>query len=313
MTIREFTEADYPGVTAIANAAYPDYPETVEETRHYDSTRPEKIRWGRLVAEDAGQLVGYSLWRNSSDMFHPQKFEVDVAVLPEVRGEGVGKRLYDAARAALAPHEPTLFRSQVREDDPRTLRFASDRGFSETMREWESHFAPADFDRAAFAEDEARVAAQGIVIKPLAELSEIPGWEEKLYELDCVVCSGMPMPDVYTKPAFSDWRKGCLENPNFWPGGFFVALDGDEFVGESTLWTQQAGDGLYVGATGVLPEYRRRGIALALKVHACQAAKERGVPQLKTWNATTNVGMLAINQKLGFARRPAWIVLEKSL
>ena len=313
MTIRPFTESDYPAFVAVANAAYPDYPETPEEARHYDSTRPERVRWGRLLAEQDGNVVGVGFWGNNNDMFHPQKFGIDIATLPEVRGTGIGKALYNACADAMRPYDPILYRCQVRENDDRSLRFMQDRGFGEAQRDWESRFEPKNFDRAAHAEAEARVAEQGIRIYPLAELMNTPGWEEKLYEMDCAVISDMPMTDVYTKPEFSDWKKSTLESPGFWPQGYFVALDGDKYVGESTLWTQKSGPDLYVGATGVLPEYRRRGIALALKVHACQAAKDRGTPELKTWNASTNVGMLSINQKLGFVRFPAWIVFEKTL
>jgi GNAT superfamily N-acetyltransferase len=313
MTIRPFLVTDYAALASVVNAAYPDYPETPEELRHYDDARPERVRWGRFLAEKGGSVVGYGLWCNNDEMFHPQKFDLNVAVLPEVRGEGIGKALYEACLSAIAPYEPVLYRCQVREDDPRTLRFVGERGFTETMREWESRFDPRTFERADYADAEARVAQQGIEVKSLRELMATPGWEERLYALDCAITADMPMTDVYTKPDFADWTKNCLENPGFWPDGFFVALDGEKLVGESTLWTQQSGPDLYVGATGVLPEYRRRGIALALKLHACQAAKERGTPELKTWNASTNAGMLAINEKLGFQKKSAWVVFEKML
>jgi GNAT superfamily N-acetyltransferase len=313
MTIRPFLEADYPALAVVSNAAYPDYPQTPAEQREYDEKRPEKVRWGRLVAEDAGKLVGYGFWGNNNEMFHPQKFGLDIATLPEVRGAGVGRALYEACLDATKPFDPILYRCQAREDDARSLRFLGERAFEEKMREWESRFDPMSFVRESFVSAEERVAGQGIEIKSLTELQATPGWEQKLYDLDCAVVSAMPMTDVYTPPDFDDWRKNCLENSGIWPGGYFVALDGDDFVGESTLWTQQSGPDLYVGATGVLPAYQRRGIALALKLHACQAAKERGVRELKTWNATTNVGMLAINEKLGFVRQPAWICFEKEL
>ncbi len=314
MTIRVFSESDYPALAAVANAAYPDYPQTPAEQRESDGKRPAKVRWGRFVAEDSGELVGSGFWGNNDGMFHPQKFGLDIAVVPGVRGAGIGKALYDACLEATKPYDPILYRCQVREDEARSLRFVQERGFEEKMREWESRFDPASFVREGFREAEERVSGQGIHIKSLVELRETPGWEQKLHALDCAVVSAMPMTDVYTPPDFDDWKKNCLENSGFWPDGYFVALDGENFVGESTLWTSQADDGqLYVGATGVLPEYQRRGIALALKLHACQAAKERGVRELKTWNATTNVGMLTINEKLGFVRQPAWINFEKAL
>ena len=312
MTIREFTENDYPGYVAASNAIFPEYPETVAECRFYDESREAKIRWKRLVAEESGELVGYANWLNDSNSFHPQKFRLNVGVVPQSQGKGVGKELYEAALESLAPLEPILVRGDAKETDERTLRFLSERGFTEKMREWESRLEMNSFDPANFAKLLERSEAHSIAIQSVAELSmSDPHWETKLYELDCAVCADIPSVEPYTPSEFSHWRKHLVESPGFWPEGYFIALDGEKYIGESVLWTSQADEGLYVGATGVLREYRRKGIAHALKVRACEAAKKRGVPQLKTWNATTNEGMLAINVALGFVRQPAWIVLEK--
>jgi mycothiol synthase len=313
MNIREFTESDYPGYLAASNAIYSDYPETETERRFQDESREAKIRWKRLIAEENGEIVGYAEWMNDSWSFHPQKFHLTVGVAPARQGAGVGKALYVAALESLAPLEPIVARGEAKETDERALRFLAERGFTENMREWESRLDPATFDAQNFAEYTERVASQGLTIKSLAELSQSdPNWLTKLHDLDSAVCADIPSPDPITRQDFEPWRKKLVENPGFWPEGYLIALDGDKFVGESVLWRSQAEEGLYVGVTGVLREYRRKGIAHALKVRACQTAKDLGVPVLKTWNATTNVGMLAINVALGFVRQPAWIVMEKT-
>ena len=313
MTIREFADDDYPGYAAVCNAVYPDYPQTVEEMRFHDSSREPKILHGRLLAEIDGSVAGCASWFNDSWSYHPRKFVLEVSVAPEHLGKGIGKALYAAALQALAPHAPTLLRGQAKETDARALRFLGERGFAEKMREWESRLIPEKFEPEDFSDVLEKAASENIELKSLAELSEDPNWEQKLHALDCAVCADIPSTDVYTPPDFTSWRRKTLENPNFWPEGYLIALDGERYVGESTLWKSQSDGSLYVGATGVLREYRRRGIAHALKVRAIEAAKARGVPVLKTWNATTNAGMLAINDKLGFVRQPAWLVLEKTL
>jgi hypothetical protein len=59
--------------------------------------------------------------------------------------------------------------------------------------------------------------------------------------------------------------------------------------------------------------HRGRHIALALKVRSILYAQSRGVPVVKTWNEQNNRAMLAINERLGFVRQPAWIVFALEL
>jgi hypothetical protein len=44
-----------------------------------------------------------------------------------------------------------------------------------------------------------------------------------------------------------------------------------------------------------------------MKLRSLRWAKEQDYRLVKTWNATNNEGMLAINEALGFEKRPAWI------
>ena len=60
-------------------------------------------------------------------------------------------------------------------------------------------------------------------------------------------------------------------------------------------------------------DYRRRGIALALKLHGIAHAKEQGYKKIRTMNESTNRPMLNINERLGFEKRPAWISFAADL
>ncbi len=65
--------------------------------------------------------------------------------------------------------------------------------------------------------------------------------------------------------------------------------------------------------TGVRREYRGRGIAMALKRKVLGYGKGRGCTWIKTWNASTNWPILALNERLGFRRQPAWSEYAKAL
>src|SRR5438093_416704 len=95
--------------------------------------------------------------------------------------------------------------------------------------------------------------------------------------------------------------------PNLLPTGYFVAVVGDEYVGVSNLWLSPVAGELRTGTTGVQREWRRRGIALALKVRSLEFAKKQGYLRVATENETNNHRMIAINDRLGFAKQPAYV------
>ncbi|HEX2863294.1 MAG TPA: GNAT family N-acetyltransferase, partial [Deinococcales bacterium] len=102
--------------------------------------------------------------------------------------------------------------------------------------------------------------------------------------------------------------------PGFLPEGMFLAVTPDgEYAGLTGMMASAAEPVLYIGLTGVGRAYRRRGVAMALKLRAAAFAAERGIEEIRTWNDSTNRPMLAINEALGFARQPAWVKLRKTM
>jgi mycothiol synthase len=306
--IRRFTNEDYPAIVAIENLRFPDYADTVEQVRFHDEKRDAKILWNRFLAEDeSGNVLGCCSYNQSEDMYHPRKFNVGVCLRPEHEGKGIGTALYDTLLEAIAPYDPILLRTNVREDYARSMTFVRKRGYEEEQRDWESRIDPRAIDFSRWADALPKAEAGGITIKSYAELADDRDRDRKLYELDWAVTLDMPSPDTLTEPGFDHFQKKVLENPDFIPTAWFVALDGDRYVGESALWRSSVDDSLYTGATGVLREYRRRGIATALKIRALSHAASIGCPLVKTWNAQSNRAMLSINEALGFEKQPAWI------
>jgi GNAT superfamily N-acetyltransferase len=183
------------------------------------------------------------------------------------------------------------------------------------MRDWESRLAVQGFDPAPFATTSAQVLGAGFTIHSVAELAQsVPDWKQRLKELDWTITLDMPTTDTLTDPGFEHFEKTTLGHPSFLPDAWFVAREGDHWVGESALWKSEGEpEVLYVGATGVRREYRRKGIATALKLAAVQWAKDAGKREIRTWNAQQNRAMLSINEAMGFEKQPAWISYVKNL
>lgn len=312
-TIRPFTPDDYADMVSVSNAVFPEYPDTEEDWRHEDEHMDPKCRWGRVVAEVEGRIVGLAGFAQYPGQYHPRKFHVYASVLPERQGQGIGDALASAVMDALAPHEPIQLNADTREDQLRGVQFLTRNGFEEKMRSWESRLDVAAFDPTPFLAKAQQAYDSGIVVRSYAELAEDPERERKMYELSWALTQDVPSTDKPTKLSFEYYVTERLNHPDFLPEGCFIALDGTDFVGYSNMWHSKGSTDLYTGLTGTLRSHRRRGIAMAVKLRALAYAKEVGAPIVKTWNEQNNRAMLSINEALGFVKQPAWISYVKKL
>lgn len=312
--IREFTPDDYDAIAQIDNAIYPDYRSSADEIRyddeHFDRT---KYIFKRYVAEISDCVVGYAEYNHMPGMFHPQKFWIHGGVHPDFQSQGIGRALYEQIESDLRALNAIRIFTSAREDYSRSLQFLQENGFVEARRSWESRLAVKTFDFSKFTHYLEKFSAHGLTISTLAEERQRdPACLKKLYELYVLVMEDVPHPDQYTPVDFEHFLRYSVEHPDAIAEGYFIAKDGEKYIGLSNL-RRSLGEpkDLYQGLTGVRREYRNRGIAMALKLKTIEYARMHGYDFIKTWNDSTNVGMLAINEKLGFVRQPAWITFVK--
>ena len=305
----DFSQQDYEAVNTIWNKAHPMYPSVAEDVREDDEGRPKKNNWRRYVLEHEGEAVGFGVFLNAFSAFHPQEFLVTHVVMPEHHGRGFGKALHTHMLKELKPFNPIKLMSWSREDWSRKRRFLEDRGFSETMRSFESRLDLSSFDNSSF---ESELPA-GINLKSFKELADDPDRERKIYELHTTIDLDVPLIGEYTKPEFETFAKYHWLDERFIPELYLIATDDERYVGMTEVFKSKADDTLHTGLTGVLREYRKKGVALALKLRSLELAQAMGAPRVSTWNESNNKGMLAINEKLGYQKEPATIDYVKVL
>ncbi len=318
MDFREFDPSNYRRLAEIYDAIYPERSRTVEEWRFYDdSLDKSKYYFKRYecLDEASREILGFGEMWNPPWMFHPKKFWLDGWVDPKHQGQGVGGAIYDRLIRDLDSLGGTLAWMGIREDMAYSVNFATRRGFSEKMHGWESTINPQHFEEAKlFSPYTVKALNAGISFSTLKqELQNDPQCYEKLYDLVQTAFRDVPIPDTPTDTPYDQWLAFEMKSPNLIPEGYMIAKDKDRYVGTSVLWRiEKEPHSLVQGLTGVLREYRGKGIGVALKLRVMEFARNNGFDHIRTYNASTNEGMLAINKRLGFKKDMAWITFEKS-
>lgn len=313
--IRRFThaDADYTAQCALLQAIDPASVITIEKLKFWDRWWDPKFRRATFLVEMDGQAVASGSYAEWIWWYEPGRYALSVEVHPAFRKQGIGRALYDHLLGELAAEQPqgTIFMAKCREDQPESVRFITKQGFVQTGCELWSELDVTAFDPHRFAGVDEWMRQQGITILAYPELAAAdPLCQRKCYAMQSESMTGMPRVTTQANRSFEQYVQQIFEKSSFIPEAFFVALDQGRYVGLSNL-TNENDDPtrLSTDYTGVVPSYRRRGIATALKLRCLQYAKAHGARTLVTGNDETNP-MYQLNLTLGFKPTPAELFFE---
>lgn len=310
-TLRDLYENDLPELAALISQVAIE-PMSLSQLQDWHGRQPEgHIRRCQVAMDTAGQLSGYNLLQHES-WEEDGLFYVEVIVKPEWQGQGLGRRLYEDVVTAVHTLGGKKLKGSVRDDRPDYLRFAQNRGFSIRRRLFESTIDLKTFDESRFARLVEVVEATGIHFFSLAEVGDTEKSRHKLYAVNSAVSADSPGRDGPFMP-FESFNEMFNTASWFRPEGQILAADGDNYIGLAAVGYFAETNSMYNMITGVLPAYRGRKIAQALKLLTIRFAKTYGADSIRTSNDSENAPMLAINRKLGYKPKPGAYLLQKDL
>jgi GNAT superfamily N-acetyltransferase len=277
-------------------------PITEATAREWWTPREGEFRVTTLAFDRNNTAVGY--WDVDHEAWMPPgRFWFKVIVVPEVRGQGFGSQMYEDALCIAREHGATHLESTIRDDDPIAKRFVEKRGFKILSHLFESTLDLASFDEHRFDELFTRVHAEGFHFFSLAEAGVTEENKHRLYDINRSASLDDPgstgnFPDFY---AFS---KNVFDAAWFRADTQILAAHEDDWVGLSAIGIYKEDNHAYNAFTGVLREYRGRGLAQALKLQTILLAQREGMRYIRTHTDSQNVPMLTINRKLGYKPEP---------
>jgi len=291
-SIREIQEDELARWVAVVNSTEPEPVREEGVIRDFLDWKRQAPKTVWLLAED-GDAVGAGRltpgWHSP-----PGVTRADVRVSPVARGRGIGSALLDELqRRADGLGGPTL-EVEVRDDDPGSLAWTEQRGFSEVGR---SVRLALDLTSV---EEPAVEPPTGIEIVTWAERPELAAG---IYDVACEAYPDEPgSGDVEMEP-FERWLSQDMQGSGDRADAVFVALVGGEVAGYAKLAMSVRTGYVMHDMTGVKRSFRGRGIASALKRAEIAWAKREGYRTLETFNDELNAPIRALNEKHGY--RPA--------
>lgn len=288
--IRELRHDDASGVVRLALELNPHQVLTERGLVHELELPPLGERRRDWVAVEDGEIVGHAEAAFEWAVPTPGKGRLWLNVAREHRGRGIGSQLFETAVGYLRAEGAWRVESYV-PGDPAGARFLSKRGFTRSGRNRVSGL-------------ELREASVPEVTVPGFRLATLRETRDRAHELHAVCVEGeidMPSDEPETEVDFESWRRDEFEYPDISDEGSFVVLDGDRPVSLAFVAVDPERGIGYNSMTATLRTHRRRGLALLAKVAAVRWAQEAELERLVTENDEGNLGMLAINDRLGYA------------
>jgi GNAT superfamily N-acetyltransferase len=284
------SNTDYAAWRQVRLAVLPDErAPTIEELRAQAGPQHQYV-----LAEVDGTLAGSGFVGKS--MLAGQA-SIAPRVVPACRRQGVGSALLRLLAREAAAMGFTIAGANA--EDAGSARFAERHGFHEVDRQIEQVRAIGD--------EPPPQALPGITILPVSARPEL--WRAAYDIVGAQAFQDMATVAV-VEVTPQEWQQDWITDPD----AMFIALADDEIIGCAGLMPDPDEPHRAEHAlTAVRRDWRRRGVATALKRTTLAWAAANGFSEVYTWTQRDNDDMRALNTHLGFSTRSESIRMQAAL
>ncbi|RZT15517.1 GNAT family N-acetyltransferase [Fictibacillus sp. BK138] len=294
---------DYEGISRLLNLIEPGST-NIDSLKQEDQNIPQTnklvidennrlVGFGRtrIVAESNAGIVGYGVvWR--TPWTEPGQLSSLFCVHPSKWGRGIGSMIVKELEKWGLEQGASVFVSELKDWIPNSLPFAAKHGYKK-----DAHVFDLVLDLMSFEPPEENTINE-IKLIPLTEAMSDAN-KINLYNLYIETMRDNPGALEFNPP-FDEWLDEQLPEDRLVLNCSFVAIAGGKYVGITTIFNTDEPGVYYTDYTGVLKDYRGKGIARSLKLKSIHSVISLGGRWMKTETEENNFSMQHLNRDLGY-------------
>jgi ribosomal protein S18 acetylase RimI-like enzyme len=297
MSVRPITSDDFPAIAAFL----------AEDETHLFG-RPSRLGVADVTAWLSGPDLPSDTWLLEEDgsfaalgwveKHHDTGVAIGV-VHREQRGRGLGSWLVDQSEERLAALGVGRIHAISLAADAAAVPLLSGRGYQEVRRFWEMTIELGDDPPPDALLDE------GLRLEPFSS--------ERAHDFHAALEESFAEHWEFQPSPFEEWWERQLARPDHDPSLWFLVRTGDEVVAATRNDPERSGGG-WIGAIGVRPAWRGRGLAKALLLRSFREFHRRGKRRVGLGVDSENAtGATKLYESVGMVVDTEQVVWEKLL
>ena len=315
LEIKKFKETDFEfkELARIDNLVNHDSIAHSDDDKNSWKIRDRSLAKDRLLLYNDGKLIAVMYYTQGRDENNRTAF-FTLHLDPDCNIEEYRQLLYQRMLKEIKSFKANKILTAVYEHPNYDLvkQFLIDNQFKlvQTNREYSCDIRNVDTKKYQSLID--KLESEGITFYDSKE--EMRGFPEKfpdhykrLEELNWIYAQDFPIPDgiEHTRTPFKQAMKMQIDFEKNCYGTEIVAVKNEKYIGSTDLevYPKTEPHKAWTGGLGVLKEFRRKGIATAIKIKAIERLLKKGVTEVRTDNEENNP-MYKINVALGFKPVP---------